>query len=58
MFTDLLIVLAWVAIVFLPVIVASRGAFESHNGYVDNSMKATSQDSPAPEEAAGSSSEG
>ena len=37
-FTDLLLGLAWVAIVLLPAIVASREPIESHNGYLDNYM--------------------
>jgi len=38
MWSDLLLGLAWVAIVLLPAIVAYRQPIVSHNGYLENYM--------------------
>jgi hypothetical protein len=38
MWSDLLLGLAWVAIVLIPAIVAYRQPVVSHNGYLDNYM--------------------
>lgn len=44
MFIDFLLALAWLVIVFLPVIVASRQPVVSHNGYLDAYMNSAGGD--------------
>jgi hypothetical protein len=39
MWSDLLLGLAWVAIVLIPAIVAYRQPVASHNGYLENYME-------------------
>jgi len=43
MLVDFLIALAWIAIVLIPVIVATRQPVVSHNGYLDNYMNSNGQ---------------
>jgi hypothetical protein len=43
MFTDLLVGLAWIAIVLLPAIVASRQPGLSHDGYLDPYMNSSDE---------------
>jgi hypothetical protein len=44
MWSDLLLALAWLAIVLIPAIVASRQPVVSHNGYLDNYMDTSKAD--------------
>jgi hypothetical protein len=43
MLTDVLVALAWLVIVLLPAVVASRQTVVSHNGYVDDYMNASGE---------------
>jgi len=52
MWSDLLLGLAWLAIIFLPAYVAYRQPVVSHNGYLENYMDSSATD----EKAAGSDS--
>jgi hypothetical protein len=47
MWSDLLLALAWLAIVLVPAIVAYRQPVVSHNGYLDNYMDASATDATA-----------
>lgn len=38
MWTELLLGLAWLAIILIPAFIASRQPVVSHNGYLDNYM--------------------
>ena len=51
MFTDLLLGLAWVAIVLLPAIVASRQPGISHDGYLDRYAISSDEDGDGAEQA-------
>jgi hypothetical protein len=48
MWSDLLLALAWLAIVLVPAIVASRQPVVSHNGYLENYLDASAKDATAP----------
>lgn len=47
MWSDLLLALAWLVIVFVPAIVAARQPVVSHNGYLKNYMDASAGDTTA-----------
>jgi hypothetical protein len=47
MWSDLLLGLAWVAIIFLPAYVAYRQPVVSHNGYLENYMDSAAGDGSA-----------
>jgi len=46
MLIDCLLGIAWIAIVLLPAIVASRHPVVSHNGYIDNYMDPAGKPAP------------
>jgi hypothetical protein len=49
MWTELLLGLAWLAIILIPAIVASRQPVVSHNGYLDNYMDPASENGTVPD---------
>jgi hypothetical protein len=49
MWSDLLLGLAWLAIIFIPAIVAYRQPVVSHNGYLENYMDPSAKGAKATE---------